>query len=333
MNKLMRLFSYALITATLFTACDKDDDNPSSVNEEIEGCYILNYGSNGGGSITRYNYAKESLTLNYFEKQNNQTLASKLQYGALYNNHIYLMGNDADEVITVDKLFKPVANAAKTDIAKPRFFVGDGKYLYISCLGADPDWKTMPDSYIAKFNTETNSVEETISLPGGPEGLSIVGGKLYAALNYANRVAVIDLNDHAISYIEMPASTSYFVKDLDNNLYVTLVSTPSNHSSEAGLGFINTTDNTLDETYPLDGVSSNYSAIVAPSKDLSTIYIVAASYVKISEGNWEQQGAVHTFDVKSKQFEIFAGNLTGPNGVAINPDNDNVYILTATSTT
>ena len=332
MNKLMRLFSYALITAVLFSACDSDDDNKFSVNEEIEGCYILNYGSfgKGGGSITRYNYSNDSLTLNYFQKQNGQQLASNIQYGALYKENIYLMGNEADGIITLDKFFKPEINAAHKDIAKPRFFVGDGKYLYISCLGENPDWADMPNSYIAKFNTESNSVEDTIKLPGGPEGLAIANGKLYAALNYNTKVAVIDLEDHSISYIGTPAATSYFIKDENENLYVTLISTYSNPSDKAGLGYINTSNNndTLETIYPLDGISSNYSAIASPNKDFSSIYVVASSY----DENWVQQGAVYNFDVASKKFTIFADDLTGVNGVVTNPDNDDVYILTSSST-
>lgn len=335
MNKLMRLFSYALITAVLFSACDSDDDNKFSVNEEIEGCYILNYGSfgKGGGSITRYNYSNDSLTLNYFQKQNGQQLASNIQYGALYKENIYLMGNEADGIITLDKFFKPEINAAHKDIAKPRFFVGDDKYLYISCLGENPDWAEMPNTYIAKFNTERNSVEETIELPGGPEGLAIANGKLYAALNYDTKVAVIDLEDHSISYIETPAATSYFIKDENDNLYVTLISTYTNPSDKAGLGYINTVTDELENNYVLDGVSSSYASIMSASSKNEIIYLTAASWVEESTDNWVQKGAIFAFDTESNEFSEFAGNLTGANGVAVNPINDDVYVLLSASPT
>lgn len=335
MKDLMKLFGYVLISAMLFTACSSDkDDNKTSVNEEIEGVYALNYGSfgKGGASVTRYNFKKEEVTANYFHKQNNIKLASNIQYGALYNDNIYLMGNEADEVITLDKYFKPLKNAASKDINKPRFFVGEGKYLYISCLGENPDWKDMEGSYIAIFNTETNSVEKNIAMPGGPEGLAIVNGKLYVALNYATKIAVIDLKSQEISYIETPAVSSYFVKDNSNNLYATFVSTHNHPSAEEGLGYINTTTNELEKVYKLEGISSSYSSIVAANKDVSTIYVVAASWVPDEDGKWEQKGSVYSFDVNKKEFTTFAENLTGTNGVVSNPTNNDVYLLTAGST-
>jgi len=341
-NKLFKfnrlaLWSLALITAMGFNACSEDDnDHENDVNLDISGAYIINYGSygNGGASITRYDYNKDSLTNNYFESQNSALqLNSNIQYANIYNDTIYLMGNTSDEIITLNQEFIPMKDAVSEDIEKPRFFVGNQDKLYISCWGADADFSEMADSYIAVYNTTTGTVENKITLAGGPEGLAIANGKLYAALNYSPKVAVIDLATHELSYIDMPAVSSYFIKDANDNLYVSLVSTYSDYSDKAGLGYINTNTDELVENFILEGVSSTYASIMAASNNTETIYLTAASWVEESTDNWVQKGAIYAFDTQSKVFSEFISNLTGANGVSVNPVNNDVYVLMSASST
>lgn len=332
------IWSLALMGTVLFSACsDDDDDNKEpEINEEISGAYFFNFGShsNGGSSVTRYDFRKDETTNKYFETQNpGMTINSNIQYGAVYNDTIYLMGNASDEIISVNLEFKPTGNAVREGIEKPRFFVGEGDYLYISCLGANPDWKEMPDSYIAIYNTRTRKVEDKIALSGGPEGLAIVNGKLYAALNYRTQVAVLDLSTKAIEYIDLPAVSSYFLKDASENLYVTLVSTYGYPSDKAGLAYINTTTDKLENNYVLDGVSSSYCSILSANKDLSTLYLTAASWVDDGTGKYVQKGAIFSFNPANGEFTEFAGNLTGAQGVVTNPVNNDVYVLLAASAT
>jgi hypothetical protein len=247
------------------------------------------------------------------------TINSNIQYGAVYNDTIYLMGNSADELISVDKYFKPTGNAVREGIEKPRFFVGQGDYLYISCWGADPDWKEMPDSYIAVYNTKTREVEDKIDLPGGPEGLALVNNKLYAALNYKPQVAVIDLSTKAIEYIDLPAVSGYFQIDANDNLYVALISSPGAPSDAAGLGYINTATDELEDNYVLEGVSSTYASILTVNSDKSTLYLVAAV--------WGEPGSIFAFDTETGEFSKFIENLSAVNGVEINPVNKDIYVL------
>ena len=332
------LWSLALLTALGLSACsdDNNDQPQQEVNEEISGAYFLNYGSSdkGGASITRYDFRKNALTNKYFEAQNpGMTINSNIQYGAAYKDTIYLMGNSADELISLDLHFKPTGNAVREGIEKPRFFVGQGDYLYISCWGKDADFQEMPGSYIAVYNTKTRKVEDKIALPGGPEGLAIAKGKLYAALNYSPQVAVIDLNSEAIAYIDLPAVSSYFVNDADENLYAALVSTYGDPSEAAGLAYINTTSDELEDNYVLQGVSTTYASILTANSDASTLYLTAAAWEDAGDGNWVQKGAIYSFDTESGVFEEFVTGLTGAQGVSVNPINNDVYILLGASAT
>lgn len=332
------LLKYLVLPTVLFTflvSCQQDDPDPFP-SKLIKGCYIINYGNwgAGGASISKFDYESNEIVNNYYNAQNNGIeLLSNLQYAGIFNDSIYMIGNLPDELLTVNPLFQQSQNGFNDQLTEPRFFVADANYLYISCYGESPDYFQKPNSYIAKYNIETQSIEKTISLPGGPEGLAIAKGNLYAALNYMDSVAVINLSDESISYIATPAVPSYFQKDATNNLYVSLVSTFSNPSFETGIGFINTSTNTLDEFYYLDGISYGWSQVLTANNDYSKLLVVASAWVEEADGSWVQKGAVYSFDVLSGTFSMFAENLIGANGVAVNPDNNNIYILLAPSAT
>jgi len=305
---------------------------------QSEIAYVFNYGSWGNGlaTIDRYNYETGSVTNKYFQSQNSDLsleLTSNIQSAVSYNGNFYLMANESDGVIVLDDQLVQTVDAVTSDnIVTPRNAAGSGDYLYISCWGTNPDYSEMAGSYIAILNLTNNEVEGTIAVPGGPEGLAVANGNLYAALNYRDSVAVIDLSDNSVSYIETPAVTSYFLKDESDNLYVSLVSTYSDYSTSPGLGYINTSSNELEQSYYLDGISSNYSSIMSANSDFSTIYVLASAWVEQEDGSWENQGAIQKFDVASGTFSSFIEGLSGVNGVKVNPNDDaEIYVFGGSS--
>ncbi|WP_346854331.1 PKD domain-containing protein [uncultured Draconibacterium sp.] len=293
-----------------------------SVNVAADLSYIINYGSYSGDKTTISTFNKyvdeDQVSNGYYAEVNGVAKTSNTQYAYNYNGNIYFMDNNVDGISWVNnKTFLQTKNAITTDIVKPRYCVGNGDYLYVSCWGGDI-WLDETLSYIAKVNLTTNAVEEKIALPGGPEGLSIANDKLYAALNYKDSVAVIDLATENISYIEMPALTSYFVKDNDDNLYVSLIRAWDDYVTQTGIGFINTATDVLDTTYALDGVSSSYVNILEPNDDFSKLYVMTSGY----DANWNVSGAIASFDVASESFDDtnFVENISGLNGVGFYDD-------------
>lgn len=335
MKKYFNYFALLLFSAVVFTACTTveipEDPFPS---ELVKGCYVINSGvfGKGGASISKFDYDTNEMTHFYYRNQNNGTeLLSLIPYANVYNDSVFLIGNAVDQLITVNPLFEQSKNGLTGELENPRFFVGDGDYLYISCWGANPDYADMPDSYIAKYNIVTNQVVSKIMVPGGPEGLALVNGKLYAALNYQTGIAVIDLASGNIAEIPTPAVTSYFKKDKSNNLYVTLVSTWADFSAETGIGYVNTSTNELEATYPLANISSGYGSVIDANADFSKVYVVASSY----DADWNLTGSVAEFDVASKSFsqEPLVSNVAGLSGLNVNPYDNSIYLFSATSAT
>ncbi len=329
MKNKFKILLITVVTTGIFISCNNDDFNPVATEPAVS--YIINYGSYSGDKSTVTSFSKETLVAitDYYKNANGVAMVSNVQHAFNFNNKIYFLGNSADQVFWVDAVtFKQTGNAITKDIVKPRFGVGFGNYLFVSCWGGDI-WADENTSYIAKINLTTKTVEKKIHLAGGPEGLAIARDKLYAALNYKDSVAVIDLKSEAVSYIQTPAVTSYFVEDRNDNLYVSLVSTFSDYSEKTGIGFINTATNKLDAIYDLAGVSTSYVNILAPNNDFSKLYVMTSAY----DANWNLTGAVATFDVASKTFEPkkFVDGIAGLNGIAYY--NDNVFCFVAETVT
>lgn len=327
-------FILILFAVNVFVSCDSDKIDDPFPSELVEGCYVVNYGNygSGGASISKYDYNTDEMTNFYNEQQNNgNEILSNIQYAYPYNDSVFLIGNSVDQLITMNPLLVQSKNGVTDQLNNPRFCVASGDYLYISCLGANPDWSKFPGSYVAKFNIKNNLVEKTISLPGGPEGMEVANGKLFVALNYKDSIGVIDLKTEQVSYIATPAVTSYFVKDKSENLYVALVDTYTNPSTETGLGYINTTSNKIESVYKIDKISNSYGSVIKANYDLSKIYVITSAY----DANWNLTGAVAEFNVASKTFSPnnLVSGISGISGVEVNPYDDNVYVFSAPSVT
>ena len=333
MKTFLKLSYFLFAAVIILSSCSDKNDPDLDPSELTKGAYVLNYGgySQNTSSITMYDYEIDELKPFYYQLQNTgKKIGSAPQYIYEYKGRIYMMNNNPDRVLVTDLLFV-AKDTITTDIEKPRFCVGNGDYLYISCLGNEFDYANgVPGSYIVKYNVATKTVEKKIALAGGPEGLAISNGKLYVALNYATKIAVINLETEATSYIMTQSVSSYFVQDEINNLYVTLTDSYSNPSNETGLGYINTnTDDLI--LFALDNVSTSYASIMALSKDYSKLYVIAAAY----DANWDIIGGVQVFNTSTKTFEpnTLVSGINGINGVSVNPVDGNIYVFVSNGTT
>lgn len=326
--KKINLFTLVLFIATsamVFTSCEKDNNN-NSVEIKSKVAYVVNYGSYSGSNGEISIYSKDSSRIfsnTGFLSANDVPFSSKIQSMALFNDRLYLMSNNGDKIDVLNaKTLTAMSNPITDNIVKPRCFAAVGNTAYVSCWGGDV-WVDNTLSYIAKIDLTTKNVTK-IMLAGGPEGMAIVNNKLYAALNYKDSIAVVDLSDESISYIQTPAVSSYFLEDNQHNLYVSFVNSYSNPTESEGLGYINTSSNTLENTYLLSGVSTNYGGIMDMNADKSKIYVMTTAY----DSNWVLSGSVQVFNTISKEFENpFVENITGINGLAVDPENDDVYVL------
>ncbi|WP_346859823.1 PKD domain-containing protein [uncultured Draconibacterium sp.] len=290
-----------------------------SVNVAADLSYIINYGSYSGDKTTISTFNKyvdeDQVSNGYYAEVNGVAKTSNTQYAYNYNGNIYFMDNNVDGISWVNnKTFLQTSNAITTDIHKPRFCVGSGDYLYVSCWGSDAIFSgDLSISYIAKVDLSSNQVVSKISLPGGPEGLEIVNDKIYAALTFKDSVAIVDLSNESVNYIETPARTTNFEKDNEDNLYVTLTRDWDDYVTQTGIGYINTTTNQLESIYELNGVGTSYDNVMEPNADFSRLYVMSSE----SDENYNVSGSIYVFDVAAKSFESdkLTEGISGINGV------------------
>lgn len=327
MKNKISIFLLLAFTSICFVACDNNDDDLPKESKAVFD-YIINYGSSSGtkGTITAYDTEADTISDTYYKKVNGVDMVSNPQFAYNYNGKIYLMGNAVDEVYWVDaKTFEQTENGISTDIVKPRFCIGHGDYLYVSCYGGDV-WFDSSMGYIAKINLITMEVE-TIDLPGGPEGLEIVGNKLFVALRYGEQIAEIDLDTEEVSFTDVAGQPIFFRKDPANNLYVSVGRNYGDEGTQTGLGYFNTQTNTMDEFYPLDNILNTYDNVIDANADFSKIYVA------YSDGAWPPTGNIGVFDVAGKQFESedLVEGIESINGVQVL--NDNIILFVSPSTT
>ncbi|MCY1720115.1 PKD domain-containing protein [Prolixibacteraceae bacterium Z1-6] len=302
------------------------------INIAVDFAYIINYGSYSGdkSTVTAYNTYDEEVINGYYKTVNGLDMVSNVQYACNYEGNIYFMDNNADGISWVNaKTFEQTENAISSDIVKPRYCVGHGDYLYVSCYGGDV-WYDSSLGYIAKINLNTNNVEK-INLPGGPEGLAIVDGKLYVALRYGKSIGVVDLTTEAVSNIDFPGQPVFFEKDPQDNLYVVISRNWDDYATQTGVGYFNTHTNTLDATYALDGIGNTYDNVIDANSDFSKLYV---SYTTSTDySTYVSTGSIAVFDVASKQFESsnLVDGIVGVNGLQV--VDDKIISFEAPSTT
>jgi hypothetical protein len=326
----MSIFKLVIVIAviSLIASCEKNNQNPLN---EYGSNYIINYGDYGKGKseISLFKATDSTVISDYYKSANGISPVSNIQYAYQTNGKIYFMGNNPDQVFYVDEnTFEQTANAISgSNLIKPRYCVAFNNILYVSCWGGDI-WNDVSVSYIAKIDLSNHTIIGKIPLPGGPEGLAIANGKLYAALNYEKKIAVINLSTENITYINTPAASSFFIQEKSGHLFVSLVSTYSTPADKQGIGHINTLTDQI-TVYELEGISSAYVNMMAFNIEQTILYVMTSAY----DVNWNLKGAIAMFNTTLKTFDthLFVENVQGLNGIAVNQQNNDIYYFISNS--
>lgn len=312
------------------------DDNPDIVNPEehlatIAGVYVLNESNMGNNkaSLDYFDYATGEYYTNIFLARNPQMTKDLGDVG----NDLQIYGNKLYAVINCSNIVEVMDAATAThegEIAIPncRYIVFHEGYAYVSSFAGPVEMNpNARRGYVAKIDTATLSIVDTLLVGYQPEQMAIVGNRLfvansggYMAPNYDNRVTVIDL----------PSFTA--VKDITVAPNLHRVAADSH-----GRLFVSSRGNYADipsRLYVLDAAT----ATVADSIDLAvgnmtivgdTLYAIANDYLT---------GTNTYFSIDLATMDILAGGfitdgtdaqIATPYGLAVNPDNGDIFITDA----
>lgn len=167
----------ALLAGGFVSCSDDDDDDGGKKGQEVtSGIYVINNGnmsSSIAGSLTTYNVNGET-TQNAFQKANNSSLGDIPQCAIQADGNLYIGVYQSNVVWVCDPytmLAKKCINFTGNEASNPRTFVEKNGKVYVA----------MYTGYVVEIDTKSNEVTRTVKVGPNPEGMAIVGNKLYVA--------------------------------------------------------------------------------------------------------------------------------------------------------
>ncbi len=216
------LFYLFMVSAVVLTACTKDPEtaNPVTPNENLfkSGVYIVNEGNFNAGNASIDLYSKDSnkVIKNIFTLVNNRPLGDVANSMSIVNQKGYIILNGSAKIEVIN------ANNAKSiasinGFTSPRYMVAkDTTRAFVS------DWFS---NSVKEINLTTNTIVRSITTGTGPEGMCIVGDKLYVAncggYELDSTISVIDLTSNLeIKKIKVGDAPLAIQQDANGNVWV-----------------------------------------------------------------------------------------------------------------
>jgi len=234
MNSKFSLFLLGAVA--LLSSCRKDNGEPEATPIVSKGIYVLNEGGfeQNNSSLSYFDFAGKVATSNIFASANAGASAGDIGNDVqVYGAKMYIIMNNSNLIHIVE------AKSAKK-IKSINMIIDGVKTLPRSVAFAKG--KAFVSAYNDKvyvIDTITLAIEKSIGVGRDPEGLAVVGNKLYVAnsggLGYLTNetqdktVSVIDLTTFTeIKKIEVPLNPKTIVADKYGDIYVATVGNYAN---------------------------------------------------------------------------------------------------------
>ncbi len=240
MKTTKKILILLIVVISSFTSCQGDDpiikeeivELPSQTPTAVEGFYLLNEGnmSSNKASLDYYDYKTGVYKRNIYSQANPEATLGLGDVGndiAVYGSKIYAVINNSNKVEVMDA--KTTKRLKVIDIKNGRYVTfGNGK-VYVSSydgeIGLD---NNTPNGFVAEIDTTSLNIGRTVKVGRQPEGLAVVGQKLYVAnsggynpSNYERTVSVIDLKTFTKTKdIDVAINLNRLKVDSDGDIYV-----------------------------------------------------------------------------------------------------------------
>lgn len=314
-NKFLTILALCL----LVFSCNNDDDaivGPRGAYDN--GILIANQGNFGRGN-TNINFQSNDGTrtdTSIFEKVNGRLLGDVLQSIAFNGDFAYLVVNNSGKIEVVDRYtFESVATI-DTGLYQPRYMtIANGK-------GYVTDWGeggySVDDDFVAVIDLNTNTVSKSITVNYLPERIITANNNVYVATGIfgnGDKVQAINANtDEVASTITVGTYPNSLQTDANNNVWVLSsgASSFSGNESAGRLVKINTTTNTVDETFTFETTQHPGNLV----KDGNTMY-------------YQLGGSIYKFENNTLPTTATINDLgvTAFYGMTVN--NGNLYVMDA----
>lgn len=338
-NKLKHLL-LAVLTMVAIAACRRipplPPDGPTPVTpedslENVVGVYVLNESNMGNNKATLdyFDYATGEYATNIFLLRNPQMTKDLGDVG----NDIQIYGSKMYAVINCSNLVEVMDAATAThegEITIPncRYVVFDKGYAYVSSFAGPVEMNpNARRGYVAKIDTATLQIVDTLLVGYQPEQMAVVGNRLfvansggYMAPNYDNRVSVINLASFTVEK-EIAVGPNLHRVAADSHGRVFVSSRGDYKSAPSQLFVLDAASASVIDSIPL---AVGNMTIVG-----DTLYALATSYTGGS--NTYFRIALTTMEILPECFitDGTEAQIATPYGLAVNPDNGDIFVTDA----
>ena len=306
-----------VLLAILFTACHKKTVTPDNPTIKLNSLYILNQGNmdHNNSSISYYNLDDNSCTADVFTSVNNRGLGDTGNDLKQYGSRMYCLVDLSGTIEVMDLHSARVIGTIFLGNKEPRRICFDGPKAYVSCF----------DGTVIRFDTASLAVEATVTVGPNPEGICVANNKLYVAnsggldIVYGTTVSVIDLSTFSvmknITVVENP-SRLYLAP---NQSDVYLISVGNYGNIKPCLQKISSVTDEVVRTFDFE--ITNMAFYGSKAYLYSYDYFTYDYTVKVMDVNSET--------IVNENFISDGTVLEAPFGIAVNPQNGDVYVTDA----
>ena len=343
-KKMYKLTAVLAILAITLSGCRKDDPIipeeeerlPSQTVTTIAGFYLLNEGNMNmnKASLDYYDYATGMYRRNVYGQVNPDATLGLGDVGndlGIYGSKLYAVINGSNKVEVMD--VKTTKRLKVIDVKNCHYITFSNGKAYVSAYDEEVELgEFSPNGFVVEIDTVTLTITRTIEAGRQPEGVAVVGDKLYVANSggyspphYERTVSVIDLNTFTkIRDIDVAPNLHKLKADAYGNLWVSSRGDYFNEPSK--LLLIDTQADAVKKTF--DIVCSNLSiagdtAYIIGLEFNYTTYETTISYSMVN---------VKTETLLTGSFlsKSVSDAIKTPYGIAVDPAAKYIYITDAT---
>lgn len=241
MNPTKTALAAAALLQIAATSCRKEDVIIKPEGDQVSrptatsviGFYLLNEGNMGSNKATLdyWDSSTGEYIRNIFGAANPDVPKEMGDVGndlAIYGSRLYAVINCSNKVDILDTA--TARKLGQVDIPNCRFIAFDGPFAYVTSYAGpveiDPDYKQR--GFVARIDTATMKVIDTVTVGYQPDGIAISQGKAYVANSggymvprYERTVSVIDLNSFKVTdEIDIAVNLHYCLADTHGCVWI-----------------------------------------------------------------------------------------------------------------
>ena len=181
----------------------EEEQKGDTIHSEVQGFYLLNEGNMGSNKATLdyYDYTTATYKRNIFAEANPDITQGLGDVGndlRIYGNRLYAVINCSNLIEVMDA--RSAKHIGQINIPNCRYLTFADGYGYCTSYAGPVQIGNTQIGYVAKFDTATLRIVDTCHVGFQPDGLEVVGNRLYVANSggylapdYDSTLSVIDL--------------------------------------------------------------------------------------------------------------------------------------------